>query len=1173
MAFRAPQDEIEPSGFRAPQDEIQSAGFRAPQSDLEPVGFRAPSEELEEGADDEGNTAAEYAAAYAAEIAISEGGRTAGMVGGTAALPGAGTFAGYVLGGLGAGAAGSIARQRILDPDGELSYGDIVSSALINLLPGAKAGKSIYKAVGQQAAIGAAVSTGATAVEGLIDEGELPTMEELASAGLSGTVLGGGLGITGEVFSKAYSKFGGMPTRRLTEAFKIGDPDAKILVDGVERTGKEYAEMLPKNFKDIKLGISDAYSDEMIRARVLQDIVAGGQIKQKDAPLKVKSDESDFYMQRRLSSQHIAEKAEEAQKLIELDGDFLMAKGQELGSEAEVLSRSINEYLYAKHGIAYNKANKAKFGGDGAAGRSTQEFKDIINRFESQGLHKQLGESINLRQDLSKRILNTLEDGGLISKVDANKLRKEFPDYVPLNRIMETDELADVVSSVSGRAGRYETTSSGIRRAKGSELEVDDIYKNVFDNLINATQRAEVNKANQAFVRLIRDNPTTAGGIAKVTKPQIIGTKVVKDTSDEANALRAAGKKVPSKKVPIYKDADRNTLTVFENGKPLHIEVNDPKLAAALKGTNKQQVQGILKGAMAANRFLGGLYTRFNPEFVVPNLVRDRSEAFVNAMANMQVGKAAKLLNPVTAFNDDVRTIRRNLLGNKAQPGTRQAELDKMYAEFVEAGGRTGGLGLSTIQDINDSIKKLSGKLNQPTKSKAKDFNNWVNRVNEYFENATRFAVYRNGRASGMTKDQAAFAARNSSFDPNLQGSQGDSLRALYLFSNPAIQGAKNFLRSMNPRKHPLVATAVMATLGSTTYTLDRWNSHIDEDWREKIPEFKINKHMTIVRGKNPDGSLDYFSIPIGYSMVPFKIAADYGQRIMFGDDENIDVAKVASDLSKNIIDSYNPMGGSPIPTVLRPLHDIARNKDGLGRDIRPHWLEQENISAVEKIHPWTARTQGGELAMNLAEQLEDMGQEVSPETLLYLYQNYTGGPGTTVKRVFNATSKMWNGEKINRSDVPILRRFYGETYAKAFEMRTGDQQLLDNIQKQDKTTAAKASRIANVYKHKIKEADSRPEIARILQDMSVDQDVNESVIRRVERFIKDDAAGITSADRRVKGLSKAARAEYFVKRIEGMEREQAARYIQEQIDRDVLTSGVQKLMLDMQSFRDAFSR
>jgi len=78
-----------------------------------------PSEIVE----DEGNTAAEYAAGFATDIAISEAGRLGGATLGTAILPGVGTAAGYVIGGLGAGAAGSIARQRILDPDGELSYG------------------------------------------------------------------------------------------------------------------------------------------------------------------------------------------------------------------------------------------------------------------------------------------------------------------------------------------------------------------------------------------------------------------------------------------------------------------------------------------------------------------------------------------------------------------------------------------------------------------------------------------------------------------------------------------------------------------------------------------------------------------------------------------------------------------------------------------------------------------------------------------------------------------------------------------------------------------------------------------------------------------------------------------------------------------------------------------
>ena len=379
------------------------------------------------GFDSDDPGAADYVAAFGSDIAISEAGRLGGATVGTAILPGVGTAIGYVLGGLGSGAAGSIARQRILDPDGELSYGQIVADAFINLIPGAKGAKFGASAVARQAAAGAGISAGARVAETAIDEGELPSMQELASAGLTGAALGAGLGVSGEAFSKAYSKFAGMPTRRLSEAFKIGDPDAKILVDGVERTGKEYAEMLPKNFRDIKLGISEAYSDDLIRARVLQNEVAAGQIKDV-GPLKVKSDESDFYLQRRLAEGKISAKNEELERLVDIDGAFLASKANELGTDASILSRSVNDYLYAKHGIAYNKAKRSTFEGkDGAAGKSTKVFKQIIKDFEAKGLQNELKESIDLRRDLSKRILNTIEEGGLISKVEANKLRKQFP--------------------------------------------------------------------------------------------------------------------------------------------------------------------------------------------------------------------------------------------------------------------------------------------------------------------------------------------------------------------------------------------------------------------------------------------------------------------------------------------------------------------------------------------------------------------------------------------------------------------------------------------------------------------------------------------------------------------------------------------------------------------------
>jgi hypothetical protein len=112
MAFIAPSKDLEP------QESI-SQGFVAPSKDLEPSGFIAPAKDLD--SDDPG--AADYVAAFGSDIAISEAGRLGGAAVGTAILPGVGTAIGYVLGGMGAGAAGSIARQRILDPDGEISEG------------------------------------------------------------------------------------------------------------------------------------------------------------------------------------------------------------------------------------------------------------------------------------------------------------------------------------------------------------------------------------------------------------------------------------------------------------------------------------------------------------------------------------------------------------------------------------------------------------------------------------------------------------------------------------------------------------------------------------------------------------------------------------------------------------------------------------------------------------------------------------------------------------------------------------------------------------------------------------------------------------------------------------------------------------------------------------------
>ncbi len=1081
----------------------------------------------------------ELGAGFGADIAISEGGRLAGASIGTAIAPGVGTFIGFVAGGLSSGAAGSIARQRIIDPDGDISWGQVLADSIINLIPGAKGGKSVASAVARQAGVGAGISGGAQVIEKQIDEGRLPTIEELTAAGLTGATLGAGLGITGEAFRKAYTKFGGMPSRSLTEAYRLNDDNAKILVDGIEMTSKQYRETLPKNFNDLKLGISEAYSDQGVRFRVLQDTVAGGQMKP-GGILKVTNDGNDFYLQRRLAEGKINAKNEEVSNLVNLERQFLLRKEKELGIGADKLSEQVNQYLYAKHGVAYNKSL-----GDNAAGKTTKELNSIVKDFESRGLNKDLDFAIKNRKDLSKRILDTLVDGGLVSKAVAKDLRKKYPNYVPLNRIMDSDDSANIANKIfRTSSGRYEINSTGLRTAKGSEKNVRDISQNIIDNLVLATRRAETNKANQAFLKLIRSNKGTADAIA---------------IEPVRKGKRGGGD-------PKFLMKQDDVLSIFENGQRKFLKIKDPKLAAALKGTNKEELGSILRGLQAYNRFLGGLYTRWNPEFAVPNIVRDRSEAFVNNMAKMSYGKAFSTLNPVR----DVATTTRMIL--KRTP--RNADERRMAAEFEEfvaAGGKTGGLGQSTLLEIEKRTSELSKSLNKPTKFRAKKFLQIMDGINEVLETSTRFGTYRRARADGLTKDQAALAARNSSFDPQLQGAQGDTIRALYLFSNPAIQGAKNFIRSMSK---PKVYIPVGVGLVATTAAIDIYNQSIDPDYRKKIPQFKLDKHLTFVQGQNQDGSLRYVSIPIGYSMVPFKIMADKAQMMLRqGNTDKLDLKKEGSNLAKNILDSYNPMGGSPVPTVLRPVLELSRNKDGLGRDIRPKWLETQNISELEKIHPWTARTRGGELAMNFSEQLLDMGLEVSPENLLYLYQNYTGGPGTSVKRLFNLTSKLWNGEKLQPAEIPIARRFYGQTYAQAFENRTGRTQSLREIEKQEGTKSAKSRRISSNYQNDLKNAKNQSERTLIIRNMLQDPEADESVFRRVDQYLKDEAAGITPQDRRLKSSSKTVRARYLGERLKELDRQQSSAYLQEMRQKKILTDSVMELMIEQESFKEAFSK
>ena len=1101
--------------------------------------------------------------ALGTEIAIGETGRIAGA---TVAGP-----LGYIVGGLSAGAAGSYIAQRMINPD-NISYGRILADSFINLIPGSKSKKgmeAVKDAVVRQGGIGAGIAAGGVTVEKGFDEGRMPTIDELTSAGFTGALLGAGLGLTGAAFSKTYSKIQGLESRDVLKLVET-DKDVKLLSDKINGLSKKQLETFKIENEETYLRFRENWDDENIRQRLIQDEVAGGLYKDGGILKTLGKDDADYYLQKRLAEQKIKDQTDlliDSNKLI---NDGLIRKAGILNKTPGMESRTVEEFskdldtiLLAKYAPEVNR----RLGENNRAGMSNESAKATLDKMKKNGTLDLLDTEIKELQFLSKKILDTAEGGGLVSKTQADIWRKERPDYVPLNRISDETDIKSYFNTGKNAFGEVRTT--GIKQLKGSNLEVDSIRKNINESLAQTIRRAETNKANIAFKRLLDQNKDVADSIVNVR----------------------ADKQPYYKQVEVDKFQDNvkpsdTTLSVFEDGQRTLIDFKDKTLAEAFKGRPKEEmnqyVKAVFNGATWINRKLGSLYTRYSPEFMIPNLSRDRTEAFVNSMTKLgfknPVSKqAAQLLNPKN-IGTDMKTVYKIEMKKAKAETPAEIKLFEEYKDFKQSGGAVGGYGLSTVQQVEDKVARLADMTKDGAfftasmKQKIDKVDDLVNNFNKMFEDGTRFGVFRMMKNQGFSSDKAALAARNSSFDPTLGGKQVGLLRAGYLFANPAIQANKVLFTNVFKSKENIAKT--LGGLMAITGAVDYYNTYRDPEWREKLKStngsnWVTNRNLVFITGENEDGELNYVSLPIGYALVPLKVSMDKVQQAI-RQDLNQEPGAVAKEIRDEFFDTLSPFGGSLVPTPARPYTELIANEDGLGRAIRPEWLETRNIHSSEKIFPWTAQTYGGEMAMNLADTAKNLGYEVSPESLKYLAGTYFGGPGQFLQRILNVTSKMYNGQAPSPRDIPILRRFYGESYDEVFAARAGKFSEIEQIQKEDNTEKARNGRLAyDIFKRM---EDAKPnERRKILADevLKNPENMNEQVIKGITKRIKNKQMGLTSADARVKSLSINKRAEYLANQMQTMTIPQIQKYIKDQQNKGILTDNVKEVLVRLRQFQD----
>lgn len=182
------------------------------------------------------------------------------------------------------------------------------------------------------------------------------------------------------------------------------------------------------------------------------------------------------------------------------------------------------------------------------------------------------------------RFSNTLvaieKDSGLISEQTQINLYKIWKNYVPMFRIFEENEEVSFGDS--------------LKHMTGSKRDVIDPLLSIGKNTYRSIKMAEKNKAKILLANLARE-----GGVGKIIE------------------------EVDNKNPNIG-----TTITFREGGMKKYLET-DPSVVKAVNNLSVQQMNWFMRFLRIGTTIARNMFTIFNPNFALRNLVRDQQDAYL----------------------------------------------------------------------------------------------------------------------------------------------------------------------------------------------------------------------------------------------------------------------------------------------------------------------------------------------------------------------------------------------------------------------------------------------------------------------------------------------------------------------------------------------------------------
>ena len=769
-------------------------------------------------------------------------------------------------------------------------------------------------------------------------------------------------------------------------------------------------------------------------------------------------------------------------------------------------------FLYARHAKERNAYIRTidpdNLSGSGMSDADADVLLDFFNRLDTVERNKfaQLGAAADniIKNTNDIRVAGGLTpdftDGQDIIDADTGEVvaSPNYSSYVPLRGIMDpTNESNEEYSGRPASRPKFGARGREDQRMLGRFELARDIMANLMLQNQNAIIRSERNRVGQSFLELIRNEPNLTSEYARIVaqKPtvRVLQNGVVRTRPDPNLAFRD------------------DILVVKESGQEVYIQIDDPRIALAMKGStglSPQHTGFAIKALGKINRYLSNINTSWNPEFLITNMVRDVQTAGVNLNQYEMNGLVKDALKGLPSA---LKGIKRSIVD-----GDSSSEWAQIYEDFVRAGGQNA---TNMMGDLNDQVSNLQNLLQEISndgakglagKTKAGFFKllNTMENYNTVVENGIRVATYKAllDRLGEGGKERAAQAARNVTVNFAKGGEYKTFMNSMYLFYNAALQGSfamlNAALRSGKVRK----AWVGMVVVGLLQDQMNAILSDEDEDGEliyDKIPDYIQEKNLIIM---DPFGITDrsYYTIPLPYGL---NMAVNMGRAMSRTGRGGYTAQEGGATIVGTILDTLNPIGDTPripgldkdfefqdllttvSPTVFDPVAQVITNSDFARNPIYKETSQYGVGSPASQTH-FSTTGPSAKFIANFIRKPFGLGDasdvrpgfiEVSPDTLEFWFEFATGGVGRFVKLTgeFGASTapKILAGEfeeEMIRS-APFVRKLIGsvserEDLAGYVEKR--DRVLLarkDLIDARKKGDTERAERILSAYREEIR--------------------------------------------------------------------------------------------------------